>query len=501
MSIVSRRKVATSSSISESILSLRIGEYRANAFSISRQLCKTEYGKHSSSTRDTLLDSRPEIIRERERYDTAGLPDNGIMISFLYGLCHHDTSQIRTTVSEVEQVMKVSRFKLRGLGETPESGWVDLDPKLTLIHFKNSRGSNSFLRAIETINPPYDCLTVKPFADYPLIITRNGSTRIISPRKRTIILSILDASPKLVHQLAEISPLFYETDKIEIGRRFDLSRWLNFIELPSSTRWSEVSADISSLLKNKVMPEETVEIKDYIENLLPSDRIKGPLQKSLSLWLNQSINRVPQNAQLLRTLLLKINRADYFKKARALLDKRIPLFAKIDTVSPGSNQSNSALSHLRDIYMKKIKSSHSLSRGGNQPFIEQVNHELSSVPFLQPEIRFYSARDSTRLIINHEGLTYDKVTMLSTVLQLQVISALAIVLSRIDYKSDPLLIFDLTDQTTSLEDERLLASQIKIIAGYCQCIVGTDSNNLLRHGFDGIQYQEEEITSAGVCTR
>lgn len=423
------------------------------------------------------------------------------MISFLCGLCHQDTSQIRTTLSEVEQVMKISRFKLRGLGETPESGWVDLDPKLTRIHFQNSKGSNSFLHAIETINPPYDCLTVQPFADFPKIINQNGSARIISPRKRTIILSILETSPELVHQLAEISPLFYETDKIEIGRRLDLSRWLNFIELPSSTRWSEVSTDISPLLKMNPIPEKTAAIKDYIENLSPTDRIKGPLQQSLSLWLNQLIIQVPQKALLLRSLLFKVNRADHFRKARALLEKRIPLFVKIDIVSPGSTQSSSALSHLRDMYVKKIASSRPLSGHGNQPFIEQVNHELNSVPFLQPKIQFCSARDSTRLIINHEGRTYENVTMLSPVLQLQVLSALAIVLSRIEYKSDPLLLFQITDQTTSSEDERLLASQINTIAGCCQCIVGTDNNILLRQGFDGIKYQAEEITSAGVCAR
>ena len=438
---------------------------------------------------------------EKERYNTTGLPDNGIMIKFSGDLCHQDTSQIQITLSGVEQVMKISRFKLRGLGETPESGWVDLDPGLTLIHFQNSTGSNSFLRAIETINPPYECLTVQPFADFPKIINQNGFVRIISPRKRTIILSILDASPKLVHQLAQISPLFYETDKIEIGRRLDLSRWLNFIEMPSSTRWSEVSADISSLLKGDFRPEKAAGINNYIENLLPSHRIKGPLQQSLSLWLNQLIIQVPQKTELLQTLLLKVNRADHFSTARALLDKRIPLFVKIDTVSPGSTGSSSALSHLRDIYEKRITSSPPLSRRGNQPFIEQVNHELSSVHFLQPEIQFYSAHDSTRLVINHEGHTYPNVTMLSTVLQLQIISALAIVLSRIDYKSDPLLIFHIADQTTSSKDERLLASQINTIAGCCQCILGTDNNNLLRQGFDGIKYEAEEITAAGMCAR
>ncbi len=391
--------------------------------------------------------------------------------------------------------MKISQIKVRGHGETIDTGWVELDPALTIITFQNSARSNSFLGAIETINPPYDCLTVKPFADFPKIINQNGFTKVISPHKRTISLSILEASPELVHQLVQISPLFYETDKIEIGRRLDHSRWLNFVELASSTRWSEVSADILALLESSVIPKITAEFKDYIGGLTPSDRIKGQLHQSLHSWLSQLIIQTPQQAEQLRSILSRVNRADHFRKARALLGKGIPLFVKIDTVSPGSTRSNPALCYLLDRYVRRITTSHPPSRQGTLSFIEQVNREFSRLSFLQPKIHFCSAQESVRLIINHEGDTYENVTMLNTFLQLQVVSALAIVLSRIDYKSDPLLIFHHAGKTSLANDDRLLSRQINKIADHCQCLFGTDNKNLLRAGFNGIQYDEEEITT------
>jgi hypothetical protein len=391
--------------------------------------------------------------------------------------------------------MKISRIKVRGNGEVPDSGWVDLDPALTVITFKNSAGSNSFSGAIETINPPYDCLTVNPFADFPKTINQNGFTKVISPHKRTISLSIVEASPDLVQQLVEISPLFYETDKIEIGRRLDHSRWLNFVELASSSRWSEVSADIQALLEGSIMPKITAGFKDYIEGLTPSERIKGQLHQSLNRWLSQLIVETPQKAEQLRSILSRVDRADHFRTARKLLDKRIPLFVKIDTVSPGSTRSIPALYYLLDRYVRRITTSPPPSRQENLPFIEQVNREFSRLSFLQPKIHFCSAQESARLIINHEGVTHENVPLLNTVLQLQVVSALAIVLSRLDYQSDPLLIFHHTGQTSSSSDDRLLSRQINKIAGHCQCLLGTDSKNLRRAGFDGIQYDEEEITT------
>ena len=82
-------------------------------------------------------------------------------------------------------------------------------------------------------------------------MTQNGHTRRINPAKRTIALAVFNATPDLVQELSSIGDWFYETDRIEVGRRFDYSRWINFVELASSTRWSEISSDIEDLLAGR----------------------------------------------------------------------------------------------------------------------------------------------------------------------------------------------------------------------------------------------------------
>lgn len=399
------------------------------------------------------------------------------------------------------QVMKIDQIKLRGLGETPECGWLELDPTLTRIHFQNSASKNGFLRAVETINPPYDCAIAQPFADYPNVIKRNDYTKVISPGKRTIMMCILEAAPGLVHQLAEISPLFYETDRIEIGRRLDYSRWLNFIELPSSSRWSEVSTEISSLLNNSMSPEERAKIHPCIGNLKPSDRIKGSVQESLSLWLKQLMSKTPEKQRLFRSLLSKVNRADHFRKARTLVRDHLPLFVKIDTLDTGPHQPCSALRYLFDIFTRNTADVPAHSRHKAHVFIEQVNSELRKLPFLQPEVHFCPAQNFAKLIIVHEGQACEDLRMLSTLLQLQITAALASVLSRVIYNSDPLLIFSGVDQPRLPEEAHLLVHQINRIAAHCQCIYGTDDNSIFREEFTGILYQEKYFIEDRVCAR
>lgn len=403
--------------------------------------------------------------------------------------------------SGANQVMKIDQIKLRGLGDTPECGWLELDPNLTRIHFQKSASRNGFLRAVETINPPYDCTIAQPFADYPNVIKRNGYTKLLSPGKRTILMCILEAAPGLVHQLAEISPLFYETDKIEVGRRLDYSRWLNFIELSSSSRFSEVSTEISSLLNNSLHPAERAKIRLCIENLKPSDRIKGSLQDSLSLWLEQLMNETPEKQRLLSSLLSKVNRANHFRKARTLVGNHLPLSVKIDISNPGSHQPCSALRYLFDIFAKNIADVPPHSRHKAQFFIEQVNNELRKLSFLQPEIYFCPAENVANLTIVHEGQALTDLKMFSTLFQLQITAALAIVLSRIIYNSDPLLIFSGADLPCLPEEAHPLVHQINKIAGACQCIYGTDNNSVFREEFAGVLFEEKNFIKDRVCAR
>ncbi len=189
--------------------------------------------------------------------------------------------------------MKLIQARIRGFGTLEESRWFDLGPHLNLFQFTDQNRKDvpflgkNFLRILQTINPTYELQTVKPFADFPKFTRQDGYTRRVIPTKRTVALAVFSATPKLVKELAAVSEWLYETDRIEVGRRLDYSRWINFVELASSTRWSEISADMLKLLgqAQRLTPNLATPPADIIQTLKPTDRIKNELQDQLAHWL------------------------------------------------------------------------------------------------------------------------------------------------------------------------------------------------------------------------
>ncbi len=55
--------------------------------------------------------------------------------------------------------MKLIQARIRGLGTTIETPWLDLSPQLNLFHFPEKVSGENFLLALQTINPPYSCQT------------------------------------------------------------------------------------------------------------------------------------------------------------------------------------------------------------------------------------------------------------------------------------------------------------------------------------------------------
>ncbi len=183
--------------------------------------------------------------------------------------------------------MKLIKARIRGLGRTMESRWFALTPHLNLFHFPDDDGRAGFFQALETINPPYSCQSVQPFADFPRFNKHQDHARKVVAGKRTVALAVFNSTPNLVADLAAITPLLFGTDRIEVGRRLDYSRWINFVELASSSRWSEISTDLGRLLDltRTLAPAKASELAEIITPLRPSDRIRNDLQKRLTDWL------------------------------------------------------------------------------------------------------------------------------------------------------------------------------------------------------------------------
>lgn len=229
--------------------------------------------------------------------------------------------------------MKLVKAKTRGLGPVIESRWIDLSPHLNLFHFSDSQKGYRFLQCLQTINPPFSCESLAPFADFPEFITVRGYQRKVVASKRTVALGVFGATPELVTELGALTPLLYETDRIEVGRRMEYSRWSNFVELASSTRWSEAQSEMSSLLSQieQKRPEFFSTISELTDQLQPSDRVKGTLGKSLlNILLRLKKSWDTDCPAELESLIEKAKRHRYFHEAREIVYRRLPLFVLIN---------------------------------------------------------------------------------------------------------------------------------------------------------------------------
>jgi hypothetical protein len=226
--------------------------------------------------------------------------------------------------------MRLLQIKLRGLGDLPVTSWVTLSRTLTLLRFTDTQIGRQVLKAVQALNPPYDCLSEQPFGDLPMEeVVASGYRRAIIPEKRTIVIGIFDTPPSLVKDLAALTPPLYETDRVEVGRRLDYSRWINFVEIASSSRWSEVSEDIRKLLDDYPNGSEAQAVQRLLTEAVPSDRIKGAMAEELEAWLTTIENRQSEIAHY-PEVLEKVRRARKFTEARELLNGRLPPFLVVN---------------------------------------------------------------------------------------------------------------------------------------------------------------------------
>ena len=103
--------------------------------------------------------------------------------------------------------MRLLQIKLRGLGNLPVTNWVTLSRTLTLLRFTDTQVGRQVLEAVQALNPPYDCLSERPFDNLPMEeAVAGGYRRAIIPEKRTIVIGIFDTPSALVKELG-VAPL------------------------------------------------------------------------------------------------------------------------------------------------------------------------------------------------------------------------------------------------------------------------------------------------------
>lgn len=221
----------------------------------------------------------------------------------------------------------LSNIRIHGVGEVIDTQWFEVGNGLTNFLLPEDFNRHGFLQAIQTVNPPYDCHEEQPFGNYPLINRQGKYQKRVRPHRRTIAFAIFSAESEVVLRLSKITPDLYETDRIEVGRRMDYSRWINFVEIASSTRWSEVDTKVMRLLAD--FPGSAgAELEDTLISLRQTDRVKDELREELNSWLSALLAQINQEIQRkeLEDLQFVIQRQLHFIQAKNTIKSLLPTF-------------------------------------------------------------------------------------------------------------------------------------------------------------------------------
>ncbi len=364
--------------------------------------------------------------------------------------------------------MKLLQIKIRELGSGPCTDWLHLSPHVNKLKSKNHSYQTRILTALETINPPFSCQKKEPFGDLPLEIQQNGYTKKIYPHKRTISLGVFAAPPQLVTDLGQISEFLYETDRIEVGRRLDYSKWLNFVELSSSSRWSEVSESFRVIAQavQPSSPELVKELGEFTVNLAPEVRIKNDLMDKLSAWLT-GLPPLPVDLKSARELTHEaVLRAAHFHRARHLVYQRLPLITSVDPAD--------SLTTLLSFISQKAQDAEKQSSITKNLLIKQLNEQLTIRKSGQPD---YVLQESAGRYLLSDKTSPATSSANSKLNRLKASVTLARAISNVIYQTQPILLFIEPDRYISREYHANIIQFLSECAEESQCLCSFASDD------------------------
>lgn len=226
--------------------------------------------------------------------------------------------------------MKLVKFRIVGHPRHNDTKWRDVGRGLTLLDFGNQALAADILLALQSLSPPYDIDTVQPFQYFPQYMTKGRTTKKIIPAKKTAAFVVVSKTLPLVRQLGALDPILYELDRIELGRRRDLSLWSNFVEIASSSRWSDLRPVVEKLLPtapNWQVNSALSRLSEYCAAFRDTDRIKGEVARELASRLAAlESNMDPGHHELVEQALYFVQRHDRFQEAKNIMLQQLPLF-------------------------------------------------------------------------------------------------------------------------------------------------------------------------------
>jgi len=368
--------------------------------------------------------------------------------------------------------MRLLNFHIIGHPDFERLSWIDVGEGSNILAPETTAKAQTLLHVLQAVHPPYDCQRVHPFDTFPLYRSVNSVTRKVIHSKRTAVIAIYSASAHLVEKLAAIDPVYWEVDRVEIGRRRDYSRWMNFVEIPASARLSEIAKILQPLLA--ALPagraNEFEALSQTLHTWPGTDRLKGERAD----WLSAQVRRLQallphsQQAQLKRCLqALALN--EHFHRAKKLVMGSLPLFLNLPCMGDITLSNHGQLTFLADRLVERTPDKAALLAQ-----IEFINNRWRA---LGVPVSLLSAQNSIRVKIDetwmakiHTGSSaIDHATRM-----LQCVT----ILHRAVYGTDPIVLVDFMQFCKQGHRCENSIAQLRQLCGRFQCLIAPDENLL-----------------------
>ena len=375
--------------------------------------------------------------------------------------------------------MQLLKFRIPGHPLIPHSSWLEVGRGLTVLQTEKPEQAQALLQMVQTINPPYDCQSINPYGNLPLSNSNQLYSRRILPAKKTAALAIFTASPELIAALTEIDPIFYETGWIELGRRRDYSRWMNFVELASSARWSEIVPLVTPLLAlAQADAAQTLDIlRAAFAQWREGDRIKDHKAIQLKAQLHLLRTLLPESDQpRLDPCFQAIDRARHCKEAKEVVASRLPLFLSIAAAAGAP----SAIAFGADATPFTFLSDRLLRNHHDQASLNStIRHMNTQLRRLHPDLHLHFRNENGSLTLgqteSHKPLATPGFPPVA------ICTALLVGLSTLHeaiYGCEPVLLLDLNAIRLAHQDRVDLLNALQAMCVHRQCLLAPDSDFL-----------------------
>jgi hypothetical protein len=393
--------------------------------------------------------------------------------------------------------VRLIQTKVRCVEGVRDTEWFVPGRETTVIFGEPGSGKKHLLLAMEALNPLYEIVAEIPFAHHPEVWYQGTYTRRVIPEKKTAVFMVFSSEPELVRALDIIDPALIETNRIEVGRRLDYSRWITFVEISASSRWSEIVEQMQQLhvlaANLDILPESATQ-NDLFERLVGTDRLKGHFADECRQWLCDVGSLLPTEAQsLVDHCLLVVGRAERFRLAREKVELWLPRTIrlspeyevrpvyKVSEVLSAQAEYDPVLSLLSSLVRK-----YSIGVGESEDIAEMSvvieDARLSLQPFMPsgmavPDVR-YNGQQFVIERMPARNIFEANVFLVVTVC----------LLTQLVYEQKPLLLLDGFDNTLSVADTLEMIGWVQQFGRYCQLIFTTEREMVFEaHGWQALK--------------